>query len=226
MSTYQQITRIRTRKLGLLIKDARLARNHPENACAKAMGVSLDAYQQIENGLTAPSLPQVEALAFYLDIPLDHFWSSDALSSQTPAEPIEQSRQYVELRHKIIGARLRMARSHLNLTLTELAQETSIPEEQIRQYEMGETPAPVPALEILTNRLQIRLEELFDQRGPIGQWRAEKLAVQEFLALSPDLKEFIVKPVNLPYLQLAMRLSDLSVEKLRAVAEGLLEITY
>jgi hypothetical protein len=32
--------------------------------------------------------------------------------------------------------------------------------------------------------------------------------------------------VNLPYIHLAIRLSDLSVEKLRSVAEGLLEITY
>jgi len=40
------------------------------------------------------------------------------------------------------------------------------------------------------------------------------------------VRAFISKPVNLPYLELAMRLSDLSAEKLRGVAEGLLEITY
>jgi len=37
--------------------------------------------------------------------------------------------------------------------------------------------------------------------------------------------DFISKPVNRPYLQLAQRLSEMSVEKLRMVAEGLLEIT-
>jgi hypothetical protein len=46
------------------------------------------------------------------------------------------------------------------------------------------------------------------------------------MELPEDVREFICKPVNLPYLKLAMRLSELSVEKLRAVAEGLLEITY
>ena len=34
-----------------------------------------------------------------------------------------------------------------------------------------------------------------------------------------------LKPVNLPYLEIAQRLSGLSVEKLRAMAEGLLDIT-
>jgi hypothetical protein len=39
------------------------------------------------------------------------------------------------------------------------------------------------------------------------------------------LLEFVSKPVNRPYLELAQRLSKTNVENLRAVAEGLLEIT-
>jgi hypothetical protein len=70
------------------------------------------------------------------------------------------------------------------------------------------------------------MEEFFDQKGPIGKRRAEQTAVRLFLELPPQLQEFVCKPVNKPYLVLASRLSELSVEKLRAVAEGLLEITY
>jgi hypothetical protein len=50
--------------------------------------------------------------------------------------------------------------------------------------------------------------------------------MQKFLDLPPEVQQFVAKPVNRPYLELAMRLSDLSAEKLRAVAEVLLEITY
>jgi hypothetical protein len=39
------------------------------------------------------------------------------------------------------------------------------------------------------------------------------------------MQSFVCQPVNRPYLELAMKLSDLSREKLRAVAEGLLDIT-
>jgi len=40
-----------------------------------------------------------------------------------------------------------------------------------------------------------------------------------------DLQEFILKPVNQPYLELAQKLSQMSVDKMRDVAEGLLDIT-
>ena len=167
-----------------------------------------------------------KSLAFYLDVPLEQFWGNQTLSEQANADPVEQPGQFTELRQKIIGTRIRLARSNLNLSIQELCQKTSIPEELIRKYELGELPIPLPELEILANALQVRMEELFDQRGPIGQWRQEQLAVNRFLELPNDVREFVCKPVNLPYLRLAMRLSDLSVEKLRGVAEGLLEITY
>ncbi len=59
----------------------------------------------------------------------------------------------------------------------------------------------------------------------MGNWRRQQRATQHIERLPPDLQEFISKPVNRPYLELAQRLSEMSVEKLRAVAEGLLEIT-
>jgi len=74
--------------------------------------------------------------------------------------------------------------------------------------------------------LNIRMEDFFDQRGPIGSWRAQQQAIKQFMELPRDLQDFVGRPVNLPYLTLAMRLSELSVDKLRGVAEGLLEITY
>jgi hypothetical protein len=36
----------------------------------------------------------------------------------------------------------------------------------------------------------------------------------------------MVKPVNEPYIALAKKLSELPANKLRSIAEGLLEITY
>jgi hypothetical protein len=70
------------------------------------------------------------------------------------------------------------------------------------------------------------MEQFYDQHGPIGKWREQKGNVHKFLDLPPDMQQFVSKPVNRPYVELAMRLSELSTEKLRAVAEVLLEITY
>lgn len=226
MTTYQQLTRVRTRKLGLLILDARTVRNKPAEMCAKAIGVSLEEFARMEAGEIAPSLPQLELLAYYLDVPLEYFYGNQVLSAQTGVEPEEPSSQLMKIRQKIIAARIRMARSNLNLSTAELAEKSSVPEERIVRYESGEEPIPLPDLEILSSALQLRNEDLFDQHGVVGNWRAEKLAVDRFLELPQDIRNFIAKPVNLPYLQIALRLSELSVEKLRAIAEGLLEITY
>jgi len=226
MSTYQQSMQIRGRKLGLLILDARTSRSRPPEKCAKAMGVSLEDFQAIEAGEIHPTLPQIEALAYYLDAPLDHFWGTQVLSSGAAIEPVEPPSQLVQLRQRIIGTRLKMARVALNLSITDLANKTYVSSDKIQQYESGILPTPLPELELLAEALQMRFEDLFDQRGPIGKWRNDKAAIKQFLELPADVREFISKPINQPYLELALRLSDLNVEKLRGIAEGILEITF
>jgi hypothetical protein len=49
--------------------------------------------------------------------------------------------------------------------------------------------------------------------------------VEKFLELPDELQVFLTQPVNRPYLELAVRLSEMSRDKLRSVAEGLLDIT-
>jgi hypothetical protein len=70
------------------------------------------------------------------------------------------------------------------------------------------------------------VEELFDQSGPVGQWMSEQKAIRDFLKLPADLRAFASQPVNIPYLELARKLSTLSTDRLRSVAEGLLDITF
>ena len=121
---------------------------------------------------------------------------------------------------------LRMARTRLNLSTAALAEKATLSEDTLNQYEMGAVPIPLPDLEILASSLGMRIEEFFDKRGPVGAWRAQQQNISKFLELSPEMQSFVSSPVNTPYIELAMRLSELNVEKLRSIAEGLLEITY
>jgi len=221
-----QLIFIRTKKLGVLIHDARLASHHSITECAAAMGVSADDYLSMENGKVSPSLPELEALAFSVNIPLEHFWGHEAISEKQTGGDAEKRELLRQIRNKYLGARLRQARNEANITLNELIEKTTISEENLLQYESGNISIPLPELEIIIHSLNMRVEEIFDKDGPIGEWRFLQQSVNYFLELSPRLQQFVAKPVNAPYLELAIRLSDLSVEKLRAVAEGLLEITY
>lgn len=226
MNKQQQLIQIRARKLGLLMSDARNSRRRTIEETAQAIGVTQVQLQSFEKGEQSPSLPVVEALAFYLDIPLEQFWGTTSLSEQTQAETFQQNERLRQIRDRIIGASLRVHRTQLNFSLHELSSATSIPEDVLKKYELGETSVPLPDLELLAKTFDIRLDEFFDQKSVIGKWRARQTLVQQFLNLSPELQDFVCKPVNQPYLLLATRLSEFSVEKLRGIAEGLLEITY
>ncbi len=226
MNKQEQLNQIRTRKLGLLMYDARMARRRTVEETATAVGITEEALLAYEKGELAPSLPILESLAFYLDIPIDHFFAAHSLSEAVVEDPIQQKERLRLLRDRIIGASLRMHRSQLNFSLREVSAATSISEEQLKKYEQGEQAVSLPELELLAKTYDMRMEEFFDQKGPIGKRRAEQTAIRQFLELPPNLQEFVCRPVNKPYLVLASRLSELSVEKLRGVAEGLLEITY
>ncbi len=224
MTTPSAIT-LRTKKLGVLIRDARLAARRTPEECAKAMGVTKNVFRSYEEGRHAPSLPELELLAFHLKLPIDHFWGKASLSGETTSsEPLDLP-QLLELRQRMIGALLRQERTNASLSLKALSDETGIPAARLKAYELGERPIPLPELETLISTLSSRIESFFDQNGPIGQWINDEKSMRQFLQLPKDLQVFVCQPVNRPYLDLARKLSVMSNEQLRSVAEGLLDIT-
>lgn len=217
--------RIRAKKLGVLIKDARITACKSVSECAQAMGIPDEAYEAYEMGDHSPSLPELEMLAYFLKIPLDHFWRTEIQSAEQDTTGQINPKVLLNLRQRVVGTLLRKARLEAKIELGELSAKTGLPAEIIELYEFGEKPVPVPELEVLAVALGQSANNFQDQRGPVGMWMAQQRAIQEFKELSPELQSFVCKPVNWPYLELAQRLSEMSVEKLRAVAEGLLEIT-
>ncbi|MFN2150481.1 MAG: hypothetical protein ACK2T5_02715 [Anaerolineales bacterium] len=129
------------------------------------------------------------------------------------------------LRHRIIGVLLRKGRSDADISLEELAKYTEIDVERLKTYETGALPVPLPELEVITVALNLSMRDFQDRSGPVGKWAMQKKSIEGFLALPSEMQQFVSKPVNLPYLELAQRLSEMSVDRLRNVAEGLLEIT-
>lgn len=225
MDTKTQIT-IRTKKLGVLIRDARLAARRSVQECAEAIGVRKSIFRSYEEGVRSPSLPELEALVFFLDISLDHFWGREIKSAvPSPHQKIDLQR-LLPLRQRKIGALLRQERLNASISIRNLATKTGIASSRIKAYELGERAIPLPELELLVTTLGGRIESFFDRVGPIGQWMLSGEAVQNFLEMPAQLREFVALPVNRPYLELAMKLSNMSRDKLRSVAEDLLDITY
>lgn len=217
---------LRLKIIGTLLRDARLAAHRSLEDCAQVLGISAEAYEALEFGTRPISLPELEVISYYLSIPLEHFWDRKLLSDSQEERNIDNMDQLIALRHRMVGALLRQARLDAGLSLDTLAQRTGLDATRLEAYELGAEGVPLPELEMLSGALHRSIREFHDQVGPVGLWNQQQHAIQDFLSLPLDLQVFVSKPVNRPYLELAIRLSDMSVDKLRAVAEGLLEITY
>ena len=225
MDMQAQIT-LRTKKLGILIRDARIASRRSTKECAAAINVTNGVFKAYEEGRKAPSLPELETLVYYFELPIDHFWSNESLSD-APARIDELNLpRLTELRHRMIGAFLRQERMNASLSMKSVSEQTGISTSRLKRYEMGERPIPLPELEVVLKVLGGRIETFFDQGGPIGQWMTQQRAVQQFLDMPVELQNFVSQPVNRPYLDLARKLSEMSTDKLRSVAENLLDITF
>jgi transcriptional regulator with XRE-family HTH domain len=211
--------------MGVLLRDARTRADKTKSECAAVLGVSTRTITAFEEGRKPISLPELEVLAFFLDVPVDHFWNQDA--QLLPSEQLPPVQEVMKLRNRIIGALLKQARLDAGKSQKELGQLVGCSSRRISAYEYGERAIPLPELEVLTEHLDLSIDHFLDQKsGPVGEWEKEKEAYEAFLQLPEEIREFIVKPINWSYLDVAMKLAHMPAGSIRGIAEGLLDITY
>src|SRR5215510_13962843 len=143
MDSKSQIT-IRTKKIGVLIRDARLAARRTVPECARAISITPGLFRAYEDGRKAPSLPELETLVYFLDLPIDHFWGKNVRSDQIPAHEKLDLPKLMPVRQRKIGALLRQERMNKSISIRNLSEDTGISGARIKSYELGEKPIPLP----------------------------------------------------------------------------------
>jgi transcriptional regulator with XRE-family HTH domain len=227
MTDQQAAQALRERIVGVLIKDARVVRGHTPADCAAAIGCAPDDFARYEAGLASPSLPELELLAYFLEVPLSYFWSDRVLSEQrNGARPTLPTAEITALRNRIIGVQLRQARQAARLPAEQLAADLDVAPAALAAYEAGLAAMPVATLQAAAARLGLPMEHFAEDQGPVGDWDRTRRALERVRQLPPELREFVSQPMNESFLRLAWRLSELPVDKLRSIAASLLEITY
>jgi len=224
MNVQMKIQKIRAKRLGVLIQSSRLNAQKSLAECATYLQVEEARFDEYEFGEESPSYPELELLADYFDVPLRYF-GGKALMEKTEGVIPPDAEKIIGLRQRIIGALIQQARTEQGLTGEALADQLGISVDKMEGIELGESPLPVPLLETICEVLQKPIDTLQDRNGPLGVRLMQKQNVDAYLELPEEVQNFIGKPVNIPYLELAMRLSEMPVKKLRMIAEGLLEIT-
>lgn len=216
--------RIRAKMIGVLLRDARLNAERTIEDCAYLLRVSPEEMQSWEYGDAVPSLPQLELLAYYLGVPVSHFWGVDTLES-TVGRHTDIQLDYIALRNRMVGALLRQAREEQNLTLEDLSQVSAVPVEQLNSYELGEIPVPMHELNVLANAVKKNVSYFLEGSGHIGEWLAIREEWKHFTELPEDKRRFVANPRNIGFIEIAIMLSQMPTENLRQVGASILDIT-
>jgi transcriptional regulator with XRE-family HTH domain len=221
---FEELFLLRARILGVLIRDARQAAGLDIDACASQVGITPETLEEWEFGKTMPSLPQLELLAYTLDVPISHFWGAETLAQQMQRRQIDRE-EYVALRNRLIGGLLRAARQQRNITPEQLAADAGISPSNVTAYELGQRPIPAPVLMTLASVCQVNLSYFLENGNRIGDFLVLQEDLKNFTCMPDEVRQFVASPVNQPFVDLAMRLAKMGTDDLRGVAEAILNIT-
>jgi transcriptional regulator with XRE-family HTH domain len=92
---------------------------------------------------------------------------------------------------------------------------------------LGDEHLSLIRLQALAEALGIPFQEFIAEDViPLTSEEKSERDLRQLVHLPLEVREFVLKPINIPYLQIAMNLSEMPAETLRQIASGLLEITY
>ncbi len=223
----QELLTVRKRILGVLIRDARTNAGMSPADCSDLLGIPEEEYARFEAGDHTPTLPQLEILAYVFNVPLKHFFGTQTLAQTQQDRNIkDRVAELTMLRQKVIGLKIRQLREQAGLSTAQLAEKCGLSPGQVEVVERGLLPLPLTVMESLARAANGRIEDLMDGHGTVGSWIQAQEQFDAFVQLPPDLRAFVVRPINRSYLELAVRLSEMEVNRLRLIAESILEITY
>lgn len=217
---------VKSRIVGVLLEDARQFAGRSAAETADLLGLSEDEYLAFEAGTHTPSLPQLEVMAYFFNVPIQHLLYGDTLAvERREAEVRQRVSDVLMLRQRVIGVRLAQLRDEGGRTVEQVSAESGLPVETIQAVESGQVSLPLNQLEKLVQAVRANLDDLMDGHGPVGSFVQAQREFDEFTELPPEMRDFILRRINRTYLDLAMRLSDMEVDRLRSIAESILEIT-
>jgi transcriptional regulator with XRE-family HTH domain len=191
---------IRNRMLGIQIKKNRYQQNQSVEQLAQLCEIPTSDMETYETGQTPIPLPRFLKISEVLHLPYERIQPAGDISPvELEVPPVIQPDE--------IPQQLEPEPA--------MAAESDLVEPPITQSDANPLPQePEPVA--MNDRIPVVLDENI---------QIPESVLEEVPGISKELREFISKPVNVPFLELAMKLSRMDAKKLRDIAESLLEIT-
>lgn len=194
---------LRARIVGVLLRKFRLAAQCAPEECANFLQVPPEQFEAWEYGEEAPSLPELELLASFLQ------------GAPTP----DRQNDYLLLRQRIIGVLLQKARLHGDAD----AARTTMQPDRLSAYELGERAIPMTDLSELAQALGLELSaflEATENRRPFSTISAAQSSNDSATALS----DFAADRQNAAIIRLAMAFRHIRADDLHRIADALFAI--
>lgn len=202
---------------GVLMRAARERSHRSVKQIAQRLGVSTARVRQYESGAREVSLPELELLALYLQVPLSYFVNPNSdIPRDLPAPPHPEK---IKSLRAMIGERLKQARLTANKSREEAAHAANLKPSTLARYERGLGDIPITELERLAAFLGVNL--FYFLQGEHEE-QADVLDLEKLARLPKDARIFVLDPDNLPYLRMAQKFRDLPHDKLKELGEILL----
>lgn len=223
---HEELYALRGRIVGVLIRDARVAKGYTVEHLAKVMDVPESDVIEWEFGRKSPSLPQIELIAYTLEVPASQFLTgTETLIEQVSQRHVDQP-EYIQTRDHMIGALIRLQRDQMGYTVEYLAEQAHLDVNLLKQYEFGYQSVPLTHLTNIASVLRVNVSFFMEGSNRVGRFLEAEEVFEHFLEMDPEVRQFVAKPSNHRYIELAMRFADMEIDKLRQIAESILEITY
>jgi transcriptional regulator with XRE-family HTH domain len=216
--------RLRGKMLGVLLRDARVNAQRSIEDVARYMKTDVETIESWELGDDIPSLPQLELLAYFLDVPVSHFWGVKTLESSRARRASAQE-EFIALRQRMIGALIRQVREERGLALHVLAQRAHIDPDILAAYELGEVGVPLHELSVIAGLLERNLSFFLETVSQIGDLLANRESWKHFNELPDELRAFAANPQNIGFVEIALAFSRMPSDKLKSIAVSMLDIT-
>ncbi|MCY4538946.1 MAG: helix-turn-helix transcriptional regulator [Chloroflexi bacterium] len=219
----KEVLRLRAKIAGVLIRQSRMAASRSIENCANHLQVPPELVTAWEYGDDAPSPPQLERLASYLNVPPSAFW----LHNEPLAFEDERAEtdHLVALRQRLLGGLLRVARELKRVSFEQLSEVTAIDRGLLQAYESGERVIPMNHLLVLANSLDRDLDYFLGSGyGLDGETEAES-AVTAPAVSSEGNRSLAVDRKTQGIIKLAVAFSQIPSEELHRIADALLSIS-
>ncbi|MFT7585543.1 MAG: transcriptional regulator with XRE-family HTH domain [Cellvibrionaceae bacterium] len=217
------VDQIRAKILGVLVRDARIHAGRSIEESSRVLGIPIESFEKIEKGLENPDMPFLEALSLYLNVPFERFWGDQTLGGF----PVEDFGELIAKRHETLAAQIKALRESSEKSVVEVAKVAGVGEERLKGMEEGSVPITIFEAEKIANALSLSMRELQDKGSDNPLFKHEEIQklMKQIYSMPEGMRAFIVQPINQPYVEMAMKLSKMEVNRMRDFAADILEIT-